>query len=1046
MTAFRFVKIKQEYSDSLNKILEITQVDECDSIVFDFFQCPKSTVSKVCRQLPELIGVRNAPSLIFINCKREWNKQLLQSGLLQEYLKQNSIIIPVFDQYYDLFRFLGIEDKHIDSLLRVLLYGRQMNSNNMQEMVDASQREYIFRILDVNKHLFRLKDREMGLWEGLLNPQELFDRGIKQNKTDSHTSERHIELPLENHISDGTENFGHRNNTRAADVNIVINTKTFENYIRYYDPCLSCPQKIRRPYIITGLDFEKFRSVPNIFNLNSRTESETFIYNTNGIETKYFEKIKFWKRLFQLDAFRLHVRMITRDDMGRHHLARVDAGKLLKDKTILSAIVNKVIQRYRNHGIFDADDIKKEWSFNYIICAPNDNAKLMAYEIQKEVNSHYDKKIEIIETEKVNNTFQLKERLVDKSGRLLILDDEANTGSTLLGILRYLETQGMDSENIEACVLIDRLADNVRNRVLEVLKHQFYALYRVDIPTYVENPSECPICKEIALLDTAIARPISKTVKEYCLERKKSIDLINMPGDKPIKNTGMLDFMVQLGNLMINIPYIYFVGFLMDLLGTHKDSDLLMKSIRNITDPEIALPIIDAAYLYGTPREVWLKYVDDLLDLGARINNYYLKKSIFEKLALIAGECLKERKILESIIEFFNEGIHKDKEIPFLAWLYHRINDPQLRDLLFTRIKSGSNVIKTRLHEITESGEITDGISDFNIISLSKKMREVHDVIKKFAPTDLAILITGETGTGKSRIAKLMHLMSDRKDKEFIPIHTSNVPKDLLDDLLFGHEEGAFSGAKNSKPGAFESADGGTVFIEEVGDIDFDSQLKFFRVLQEKEIQRIGKQSVRKVDVRIIAATSKNLDQEMEHGRFRKELYSRLKGIEIHIPPLSERLEDIRPLANDLISQYSSNHKKKVHGISDNVWRILESYHWPGNVRELRNAIESAIIMAREELITKADLPDYILKSIENNPMDIPRDTKYSTKSEERSSQVLDLLRNEKENITNKEYREIFKVSDETARRDLGTLVKNGDLEVIKKGPHTNYQIPKSHI
>lgn len=256
-----------------------------------------------------------------------------------------------------------------------------------------------------------------------------------------------------------------------------------------------------------------------------------------------------------------------------------------------------------------------------------------------------------------------------------------------------------------------------------------------------------------------------------------------------------------------------------------------------------------------------------------------------------------------------------------------------------------------------------------SIVSQNKKIEEIKCQIKKIKDSPSSVLLTGETGTGKEMVAKAIHYSSNRKDKPFIPVNCSNIPENLFESELFGYEEGAFTGAKRGgKIGLFEVADGGTIFLDEIGELPLYLQSKLLRVLQEKAIKRVGSLNFIPVDVRIISATNQDLDQMMIDGRFREDLYYRLKVIPIELPPLRERVEDIEPLSIHFLEKYKGELNKSISSIGNDVTEKLKSYDWPGNIRELENVLEYAVNMEENDILTIENLPPYIksVKNIEN--------------------------------------------------------------------------------
>ena len=243
-----------------------------------------------------------------------------------------------------------------------------------------------------------------------------------------------------------------------------------------------------------------------------------------------------------------------------------------------------------------------------------------------------------------------------------------------------------------------------------------------------------------------------------------------------------------------------------------------------------------------------------------------------------------------------------------------------------------------------------------NIIGKSPLFLEVLKNVRIVGPAETSVLILGESGTGKELIAQAIHLISARKAKPLVVVNCATLPANLIESELFGHEKGAFTGALDKRIGKFEQADGGTIFLDEIGELPPDLQIKFLRVLQEKEIEPIGGQK-RKINIRVIAATNRKLEDEMVAGRFRMDLYYRLNVFPIFLPPLRERKEDIVLLANHFLRISAGKEKKVITGMADHVIREMLSYPWPGNVRELENVMERSVLLASEEIITISPLP-----------------------------------------------------------------------------------------
>ncbi len=237
------------------------------------------------------------------------------------------------------------------------------------------------------------------------------------------------------------------------------------------------------------------------------------------------------------------------------------------------------------------------------------------------------------------------------------------------------------------------------------------------------------------------------------------------------------------------------------------------------------------------------------------------------------------------------------------------------------------------------------------IIGQSTTLADVFRILGKVAPTDSTVLVTGESGTGKELLVRALHANSCRADKPFVPINCGAIPKELLESELFGHEKGAFTHAIRSRPGRFELADGGTIFLDEIGEMELSLQVKILRVLQEKEIERVGGSGCKKVDVRIVAATNRDLEAEVEAGHFREDLYYRLNVIPLHLPPLRERGGDVLLLARHFLDHFCRKKARPPLGLAPDTRRILAAYAWPGNVRELKNTLTRALTFCDGNLI-----------------------------------------------------------------------------------------------
>ncbi|HET6961372.1 MAG TPA: sigma-54 dependent transcriptional regulator, partial [Terriglobia bacterium] len=299
---------------------------------------------------------------------------------------------------------------------------------------------------------------------------------------------------------------------------------------------------------------------------------------------------------------------------------------------------------------------------------------------------------------------------------------------------------------------------------------------------------------------------------------------------------------------------------------------------------------------------------------------------------------------IESAVEAMKSGAYDYIQKPFeLEELEVKIN----RALEHRRDSGVLQILRSQSSQALEHN---------NIVGSSPQIRKIFEIIKKIARSNASILITGETGTGKELIASLAHYNSLRAKQSFVKVNCAALQENLLESELFGHEKGAFTSADRQRIGRFEQANGGTLFLDEIGDMSASTQAKVLRVLQEQEFERLGGMKTIKVDVRIIAATNKNLKDAIANNTFREDLYYRLNTVGIETPALRERKEDVLPLANFFAKKYSDELKKAISGFSPQAVKYLTRHNWPGNIRELQNAIERAVLMAESNLIGVEDL------------------------------------------------------------------------------------------
>jgi DNA-binding NtrC family response regulator len=263
------------------------------------------------------------------------------------------------------------------------------------------------------------------------------------------------------------------------------------------------------------------------------------------------------------------------------------------------------------------------------------------------------------------------------------------------------------------------------------------------------------------------------------------------------------------------------------------------------------------------------------------------------------------------------------------------------------QVKTANRELQKRLESLTRYGDM---------LGQSEEMVRIYNIIEAVAPSSASVLIVGESGTGKELVARALHQKSARGKGPFVALNCGAFPREILENELFGHEKGAFTGAINEKPGAFEQADGGTLFLDEVAEMESDIQVKFLRALEQRSFRRLGGKREVTVDIRVVAATNKNVEEAVAEGKLREDLYHRLAVIPIYLPPLRDRGLDVRILAEEFLRRFAREQDKEIMGLSDGAIAYIETYRWPGNVRELKNAIERAVILAKGEVVEVSDL------------------------------------------------------------------------------------------
>jgi DNA-binding NtrC family response regulator len=375
------------------------------------------------------------------------------------------------------------------------------------------------------------------------------------------------------------------------------------------------------------------------------------------------------------------------------------------------------------------------------------------------------------------------------------------------------------------------------------------------------------------------------------------------------------------------------------------------------------------AFLASNGREAWNLVADEEIDLVItdlrmpEVSGEELLRKVVATYPTIPVIILTGHGTIEAAVQATRDGAYDFLTKPVdLERLSH----------LVRRALSGRELVLQ--HRMLQS-ELEKQSQFEKIIGKSSEMKRIFELVRQVAPSKVSVLITGESGVGKERIADAIHFNSPRRDKPMVKVHCAALSETLLESELFGHEKGAFTGAHTRKRGRFELSHLGTLFLDEIGEISQSVQIKLLRVLEDKKFERVGGEETLEVDARIVSATNRDLKEEIGKGRFREDLYYRLNVVNIEIPPLRDRKEDIPLLIASFMKEFAAENGKDIQGIDPKARMALHNYRWPGNVRELRNCIESAVVMAKGNIIGLDDIPPGVADEQEQDFVRIAADT-----------------------------------------------------------------------
>jgi DNA-binding NtrC family response regulator len=502
------------------------------------------------------------------------------------------------------------------------------------------------------------------------------------------------------------------------------------------------------------------------------------------------------------------------------------------------------------------------------------------------------------------------------------------------------------------------------------------------------------IVKPFREKDLLVTLEIAQYRHEHSVEsqQRREADLRRQLEHTISNGVSWRDALLQIGKIIQQqVPFDY-LAFMLDYVKNPKEG---FASYRRVGFNEYQnIGITELSTITGLTAEDLIKtfseasnrshaYTSNDDEFDSYVQRPSLSKMAYEKFGMRSMLCfpfLLGSEILNICFYSKNSDTYNKDHITFL----HRIEETFTK--FFKHFRAELFLPERTEQPSTAAGTMTQAFE--GIIGNSHLLLTVFDQITQVTPFDTSVLILGESGTGKERVADCIHNLSPRKKKPLIKVNCAALPSTLIESELFGHEKGSFTGAIDKKIGKFEQANGGTIFLDEIGEMPVDLQVKLLRVLQEKEIESIGSRSPVKIDVRVIAATNKNLEKEVGEGRFRLDLYYRLNVFPIELPPLRERIDDLPALIQHFINIYNRKAGKKIVGMSDKVLKKLSDYNWPGNIRELENLIERNVLLAKSTIIEDVSLPTQITSNSSND-----RSTQLKTIHENERDHIIAVLK-----------------------------------------------------